>query len=59
MKKKEHHGAKIEVTKDDPYPVSGVCRAVNDGSKRMTNRMTLCRCASPPISLFCDGSHAA
>ena len=23
MKKKEHHGAKIEVTKDGPYLVSG------------------------------------
>jgi CDGSH-type Zn-finger protein len=73
MKKKEHHGAKIEVTKDGPYLVSGGVPlgeqwiVTNDEGESLEYRegktfqtsqqYALCRCGQSGNKPFCDGTH--
>jgi CDGSH-type Zn-finger protein len=73
MKKKEHHGAKIEVTKDGPYLVSGGVPLgeqwieTNDEGESLDYRdgktyptpqqYALCRCGQSGNKPFCDGTH--
>jgi CDGSH-type Zn-finger protein len=73
MNKKQHPGAKIEVTKDGPYLVSGelplgekwiVTNAegesldYRDGKKYPTQaQYALCRCGHSGNKPFCDGTH--
>ena len=67
--------AKIQVTKDGPYLVSGglplneqhiVTNAQGESLDyregkpyEVRNRITLCRCGRSNNKLFCDGSHVA
>ena len=73
MKKKEHHGAKIEVTKDGPYLVSGGVPLgeqwietnaegesldYREGKTYPTSQQyALCRCGQSGNKPFCDGTH--
>ena len=73
MKKKEHYGAKIEVTKDGPYLVSGgvplgeqwietnaTGESVDyrEGKTYPTSQQyALCRCGHSGNKPFCDGTH--
>jgi CDGSH-type Zn-finger protein len=73
MKKKEHHGAKIEVTKDGPYLVSGGVPLgeqwieTNAAGESLDYRegktyptpqqYALCRCGQSGNKPFCDGTH--
>jgi CDGSH-type Zn-finger protein len=73
MKNKEHHGAKIEVTKDGPYLVNGgVALAeqwieTNAAGESLDYRegktyptlqqYALCRCGQSGNKPFCDGTH--
>jgi len=73
MKKSEHPNAKIEITKDGPYLVSGSLPlseqwiATNAGGESLDYRegkkypaqpqYALCRCGQSPNKPFCDGTH--
>jgi CDGSH-type Zn-finger protein len=73
MKNKEHHGAKIEVTKDGPYLVNGGVPLVEqwietnaagesldyrEGKTFPTSQQyALCRCGHSGNKPFCDGTH--
>src|ERR1700686_660446 len=73
MKNKEHHGAKIEVTKDGPYLVNGGVPLAEHGFETnaagefLDNRegktfptsqqYALCRCGHSGNKPFCDGTH--
>ena len=75
MENKERPGAKIEVTKDGPYLVSGGVSlgeqwiVTNDEGESLdyregktfpaTQQYALCRCGQSGNKPFCDGSHAA
>jgi CDGSH-type Zn-finger protein len=74
MKTKEHLNAKIEITKDGPYLVSGglpldeqwiVTNAEGDSLEYKTGKRfpaqaqyALCRCGQSSNKPFCDGTHA-
>jgi CDGSH-type Zn-finger protein len=73
MKMKEHHGAKVKVTKDGPYLVSGgvplgeqwietnAAGESLDYRKGKTyptlQQYALCRCGQSGSKPFCDGTH--
>ncbi len=73
MKNKEHHGAKIEVTKDGPYlvnggvPLAGQWIETNAAGESLDYRegktlptsqqYALCRCGHSGNKPFCDGTH--
>jgi CDGSH-type Zn-finger protein len=73
MKNKEHHGAKIEVTKDGPYLVNGGVPLAEqwietnaagesldyrEGKTFPTSQQyALCRCGHSGNKPFCDGTH--
>jgi CDGSH-type Zn-finger protein len=73
MKNKEHHGAKIEVTKDGPYVINGGVPLAErwietnaagesldyrEGRTFPTSQQyALCRCGHSGNKPFCDGTH--
>ena len=51
--------ARITVTKDGPYAVTGACELMDArwAQGAPTDRYTLCRCGASKNKPFCDGSH--